>query len=107
MTTLAQIKAQIEELQKQADELINQQKVTVIAELKTKIKEYKITASELGYSGKTAKTGTPAVKAEPKYKNESGETWSGSRGRKPQWVNDIVNSGGDIEKYLITKAEEV
>lgn len=33
-------------------------------------------------------------------KNEN--TWTG-RGRKPGWVNELLESGGDIEKYLVAE----
>ena len=37
----------------------------------------------------------------PKYQNpEDGQTWSG-RGRKPKWVQEIVDNGGNIEDYAI------
>ena len=37
----------------------------------------------------------------PKYQNpDNGQTWSG-RGRKPKWVLEITDNGGDIEDYAI------
>ena len=37
----------------------------------------------------------------PKYQNpDNGQTWSG-RGRKPKWVLEAAESGGDIEDYRI------
>ena len=45
---------------------------------------------------KAAKTPT-----EVKYRGPNGETWSGGRGRKPGWVQAIVDAGGNIEDYKV------
>lgn len=42
-------------------------------------------------------------KAPVKYEKD-GNTWTG-RGRKPKWVNELIESGGEIEEYLV--AEEM
>lgn len=47
---------------------------------------------------KVAKTKEPG---EVKYRGPNGETWGGGRGRKPGWVQAIVDAGGDIEKYKV------
>lgn len=36
-----------------------------------------------------------------KYRGPNGETWGGGRGRKPAWVQAILDAGGDIEKYKV------
>lgn len=97
MTTLADIQKQIAELQKQAEEIVNNEKANVIAELKEKIAAYNITASELGFR-KNSKNAAPTTKT-VKYKNEKGETWGG-RGPKPQWVKDVEAAGESLDKYL-------
>jgi len=99
MNTYAEIQKQIVELQKKAEQLRSQERSDAIADVKAKIKTYGLTASELGLSGSTRK---PA-KAKPnaKYRDGKGNTWSGGRGRKPQWVKDILTSGQDIEKFAV------
>lgn len=47
---------------------------------------------------KGVKDKEPAV---VKYRGPNGETWGGGRGRKPTWVQEIVDAGGDIEKYRV------
>ena len=100
--SLSDIKAQIAELQRQADELVQAQKTAVIEDMKIKIQDFGITADELGFvlpsksSPKTKKTKAPVA-----YKNEAGLTWSGGRGPKPQWVKDVLAAGGDMEQYRI------
>jgi DNA-binding protein H-NS len=102
---LADIKAQIAELQKRAEEIVQAEKASLIEDMKSKIADYGITASDLGFvvgGAKTAvKSSSSKTKAVAKYKNNQGETWSGGRGPKPKWVKEILDAGGDIEKYRI------
>lgn len=103
--TLAEIKAQMEELQRKADEIINADREAVIAEVKAKIADYKLTAADLGLAvtktTRKASDGATKTKAPVAYKNEAGLTWTGGRGPKPKWVKEILDAGGDIEKYRI------
>ena len=86
-----------------------------ISEIKSKIKEFDIkpgqifSASELSKSkGRTTKSmdqkiiqAKSSAKASTavKYRGPNGETWSGGRGRKPAWIQKILDAGGAIEKY--------
>lgn len=45
------------------------------------------------------KRGRKEVKAPIRYRKES-NTWTG-KGRKPKWVLELIDGGGDIEDYLI------
>lgn len=105
--SLQDIKAQIAELQRQADELVQAQKTAVIEDMKVKIADFGITAAELGFVStssagrKKSSSGEAKPKAPVAYKNEEGLTWSGGRGPKPKWVKEILDAGGDIEKYRI------
>lgn len=102
--TLVQIKAEMAKLQQEADEVIKQEFDSVLAEVKEKISNYGLTAEQLGLSTPVAKKGAKKAAAKDStvmYKN--GElTWSGAaRGRKPDWVKEILDAGGDIEKYRV------
>ena len=92
--TLVELQAQIEELQNKAKAIIQAEKAGVIDEIKAKISQYGITASELGFKlvetekpAKTEKTATV-----PKYKNieNEAETWHGGKGRLPLWLQAIL-----------------
>lgn len=103
---LSEIQEQIKKLQEQADKLIAEQKDSVIAEIKKQIEEFGLTAQDLGFSTvtkpKKAKSATaPKTVA---YRNEKGETWSGGRGPKPQWIKDVISKEGinGIEKYKVS-----
>lgn len=97
MSQYAELKAQIAKLQAQADEARRSEVANVIAEIKQKIVEFGLSASDLGYA-EGAKRGRPPKKAPlpPKYHDpKSGATWSG-RGKPPKWI-----SGKNRDRFLI------
>ena len=97
MSQYAKLKAQIADLQAQADDVRRQEVAAVIAEVQQKIAEYGLTAQDLGFAER-AKRGRPPKKAPlpPKYRDpKSGATWSG-RGKPP---NRIV--GKNRDRFLI------
>ncbi|WP_422085796.1 MULTISPECIES: H-NS histone family protein [Variovorax] len=111
-STLADINSQIKkhdeqiaQLRKQAEDLRNQERAGVIEELRKKIAEYGLTASDLKLTGRavTAKrsAGAAPAKAVAKYRGPTGETWSGGRGRKPRWVTEALAAGKSLSDYEI------
>ena len=107
MPTLEELNAQIEELTRQAEEIKAQEKGNVIAELRQKIELYSITARDLRLdipsqtSREPRRAGEGKEKPAPKYTDGMGNYWAGGRGRKPAWVQEIIDNGGDIETYRI------
>lgn len=110
-STLADINSQIKkneehiaQLRAQADELRNHERAGVIDELRQKIAEYGLTASDLKLTtraaGKRSVVAAP-VKAAAKYRGPTGETWSGGRGRKPRWVTEALAAGKSLSDYEI------
>lgn len=104
MPTYAELQDQIKKLQQQAEALKQAEIEAVLADMKSKIKQYGLTAEQLGLgaeSRKTAKKSTAGKEANVMYRN-GGKIWSGAtRGRKPQWVLDVQAAGEDIEKYRV------
>ncbi|OQS22725.1 H-NS histone family protein [Chromobacterium violaceum] len=105
MSTYAELQAQIKKLQEQAEQVKVKELEVVIAEMKEKIAQYDLTAEQLGFTSaapkKTTKKASAAKDATVMYKNGD-LTWSGAaRGRKPSWVKEILDAGGDIEKYRV------
>ncbi len=97
MSQYAKIKAQIVELQAQAEEVRRQEIAAVVAELQGKIAEYGLTAQDLGCAER-ARRGRPPKKGPlpAKYRDpKSGNTWSG-RGKPPHWI-----VGKNRERFLI------
>lgn len=105
MLTLAEIRAQMEALKQQETDLLAKEREPIIAQMKENIATYGITSAELGF---TLSMGQKIAKATTKKKGDAvvmyrdgDNTWSGGRGRKPQWVHDKVAAGEDIEKYKV------
>lgn len=100
MATYKELVEQIAKLQKEADLAREIEVDGVIAEIKSKIAEYGLTAKDLGFSGAEqvkikTKAPTPA-----KYRSPEGQEWSG-RGREPLWLKEAVSSGKSKEDFLI------
>jgi DNA-binding protein H-NS len=97
MSQYAKLKAQIADLQVQAEDVRRQEVEAVITDLQRKIAEYGLTAQDLGFAER-ARRGRPPKKAPlpPKYRDpKSGATWSG-RGKPPNWI-----VGKNRERYLV------
>jgi len=83
MATYAELRDQIAALEKQASAIRMQERASKIAEARQLVKDYGLTASELGLSGSRR---SPTSAGVPKFRDPvSGATWSGF-GRKPQWL---------------------
>lgn len=92
MASYAELKAQAEELIRQANEVRKQENKEVAAQVREMIREHGITADQLGFApaGKGSRTKVPAKYRDPM----TGKTWSG-RGRTPLWLD------GPREAYAI------
>ena len=108
MATLADINSQIKkneeqiaQLRKQAEALRNEERASVVEEVRKKIAEYGISASDLKLSTRTGSAGKRASKAAAKYRGPAGETWSGGRGRKPRWVTEALAAGKSLSDFEI------
>lgn len=101
MTSYKELLSQAEALLAQAEEVRKQEKAGVIADIKAKMKEFKISAADLGISGGARKVRVAKAPAVVKYRNANGDTWAGGLGRKPRWVAEVLASGGDIEQYRV------
>lgn len=103
--TLAEIRAQMAELQKQEAELLAKERDPIIAQMKENISTYSITSAELGFTlsmGQKIAKATTKKKADAVVMYRDGDnTWAGGRGRRPQWVNEKIAAGEDIEKYKL------
>ncbi|MEX0305839.1 MAG: H-NS family nucleoid-associated regulatory protein [Ruegeria sp.] len=93
---LLELRSQIEKALKSAE----------ARERKAALKAAEKAAAEFGFSlselsGDGAKS-AKSPKAQPKYRNpnDSSQTWTG-RGRKPQWVHDVLKAGADISDLEI------
>ncbi|MDP9995170.1 DNA-binding protein H-NS [Variovorax boronicumulans] len=113
--TFLQVQKQIEELQKEAEQLRRKEADGVRSRIKEAIAVYGFTAAELGF-GKTSdpapkvkkgaakktngtKKAAPAAAGAPKFKDEQGNVWSG-RGPRPAWFKAALEAGKSAEELL-------
>lgn len=105
MATYLELKEKAEKLLQEAEELRLKEIEQVIADIKEKIRTYGLSAQDLGLAGSTGprrrKAAAERSSAPAKYRGPNGETWSGGRGRKPQWVVDALKKGEDLEAFRV------
>lgn len=103
MPSYSELMNQAQALMAQAEQVRKQELAAVIADIKSKMKEYGITAADLGGSTVAVRK-SPKAKPEAreaKYRGPNGETWAGGLGRKPEWVRALLAAGKSIEDYRI------
>ncbi len=97
MDKIQKIQEQIAALQKEADQLIAQQRAEVIDAIKSQIKTYGLTAKDLGLLERPSSRVGMVVPV--KYRLND-DTWTG-RGRKPKWLEDYLSQGGNLETLRV------
>lgn len=102
MATYLELKQKAENLMAEAEAMRQKEIDDVIADIKAKMKAYGLSAQDLGLVGAPRRRGA-AAKGNPviKFRGPNGETWSGGRGRKPQWVAQVLKSGQKIEDFAV------
>lgn len=100
--TYIELKAQGEELLRLAEEARKAECAELIEKIRQQIKDYSLRPEDLFPSIKRVSSRSNGGQKTPaKYKGPSGQTWGGGPGRKPDWVNKIIASGEDLERYAI------
>jgi DNA-binding protein H-NS len=102
VATYLELKEQAEKLLAEAERMREQEIAEAIADIKRKIDSYGLTAEDLGLA-KSAGPGSARAKSKQvvKYRGPNGETWSGGRGRKPQWVTQALQQGRSLEEFAV------
>ena len=107
MATYLELKEQAEKLLAEAEKLREQEIADAIEDIRRKIDLYGLTAADLGFArsgpGGNGGRAKPA-KAAAKYRGPNGKTWSGGRGRKPQWVVEALKEGRNLEDFAVKGA---
>ena len=110
MATYLELKAKAVKLMAEAEEVRVKELNEVIAGIKEKMLAYGLTGSDIGLGGglKRRKNPSSGSKTAPviKYRGPNGETWSGGRGRKPNWVMEMLATGKSLDDYAIGKRAE-
>ncbi len=105
-TDIRTLNARIAALQAQYDEIFNAEKTAAITEINNQITKYKIRPYELnftnGAAGHRAKYVLPLINDNiPRlYRSRRGKLWDGI-GRRPDWVQKLLERGGNLEDYRI------
>ena len=103
MSNYAELMAQAQALMAQAEQARKEELTAVVADIKTKMKQYGITAADLGggAGGSSKKSGKSKSTAPAKYRGPNGELWAGGPGRKPEWVRAVLAAGKSMDGFLI------
>lgn len=106
--SLSEIDEKISALQMQKQAILSGERSKRIEAIKKDILAFGITQADLFdvRSAKKARNHTNLAKGvekdkKPQYKGPNDELWAGGLGRKPRWVMEIINNGGNIEDYRI------
>ena len=105
--TLAQIRKQISQLQKEADTLKEREMGGVVARIKEAIDRYALTPQDL-FGARPRRPGARPgrratvrrVPSPPKFRDEAGNAWSG-HGKRPNWFKAALESGKTPDDLLI------
>jgi len=92
MTSYKDLLKQREALEQQISEARKRELSEAVAQVRSLVAEYGLTAQDVFPAGKGAGKGTRSstagTKVAPKYRNPStGETWTG-RGKAPKWIQN-------------------
>ena len=111
--TVEELKAQIAELEAQAENLLKAEIAEVIGRMKEAIAHYGLTAEDLGFGRKTRAKAVKAIRRRGRkpagkaakagvirYRDDAGHAWTG-HGRRPQWFVDALAAGKTPEDLAV------
>lgn len=102
MATYSELMAQAQKLMAQAEQARKDELASTIADIKARMKQFGITAADLGgVASGGKKAGKSKSSAPAKYRGPNGELWAGGPGRKPEWVRAVLASGKSVEDFRI------
>jgi DNA-binding protein H-NS len=101
MPTYSELMAQAQTLMAQAEQARKDELSSVIADIKAKMKQYGLTAADLGGAAPGKKAAKTKSTAPAKYRGPNGELWAGGPGRKPEWVRAALAAGKSMDQFLI------
>lgn len=107
-TELQSIQNEIDGLEKKKEAILKGQRAAKLTEVKSIIDLFGFTASDLGLAVKGKKkvvaSSVSKPKLEAKYANpkDPSQTWHGGKGRRPAWMKEYEDNGGNREALLIT-----
>lgn len=102
MTSIQELIAQKEALERQIEQAQRVARADAISKVKSLMSEYGLTVADLSSRASPAKpTKEEKPKVAAKYRNrETGETWTG-RGLKPRWLASALSQGKTLEDFAV------
>ena len=107
-----QIELYFMHFQKLYNEKLNIESLKVKKEILEVAKKLNLTlhienGNDLTAKTEPSKNNTKPTKMEPKYRNPENDkqTWAG-HGRKPDWLNEQINSGKELDDFLIEQSNK-
>ena len=100
------IDAEINALQAKKQQMLEAKRADALVKVKSLVRTFGFTAQELELVAPAKAPSAPSkTKLPAKYRNPSNpaETWHGSKGPKPKWVQAFLANGGELESILIQK----
>ncbi len=73
-------------------------KQTIAAQIKKQIRLHGLTQEDLFGSGAASPIAKSSSSDEPKFRNESGQSWSG-RGPRPLWLRKALEAGATLDQF--------
>tara|TARA_R110000868_G_scaffold587_3_gene4235 strand:+ start:1043 stop:1360 length:318 start_codon:yes stop_codon:yes gene_type:complete len=104
--SINELLAQKAELEHQIAEQTRSERASAISQIKTLMSTYGlapgdiVTDSEKVASSTARRKSTPRGPVAPKYRSDTGDTWSG-RGLKPRWLTAAMAGGARLEQFAI------
>lgn len=103
MTTLQELLAQKEALDKQIEDTRRQERSQALAQIKSLMEQFGLTISDLTARSAAPKksAGAGGGKVAAKFRNQAtGETWSG-RGLQPRWLKAALAQGAKLSDFAV------
>ena len=102
MSSLQNLLAQREELETLIRDMQREQRGDAVSKVKALMAEFGLSAHDIAGNAPAArnKEAKATVKVAPKYRNATGQTWSG-RGLKPKWLSAAIAGGAAMEDFKV------
>jgi DNA-binding protein H-NS len=98
--SLVQINRRIDKLKRDAERIRKKEVAGVIARIKVAIREYGITAADIGLGSGVSRKAHAKRDSRAKYGDGKGRTWTG-HGRRPQWFIDALAAGKTADEMRV------
>jgi DNA-binding protein H-NS len=101
MASLHELISQKEALERQIEQAQQQGRRDAVAQIRSLMSEYGVTAAELSSKAAAKPRGGKGNKVPAKYRNSAtGDAWSG-RGLQPKWLKAALASGRKLADFAV------